>query len=159
MEPRIETVAEKKLVGKILTMSLVNNRTSELWQSFMQRRKEIHNDVGSVLYSMQVYKPRYFDAFNPNKEFEKWAVVEVADFRAVPKGMETYTLPQGLYAIFHYKGASTDTSIFHYIFNSWLPNSDYLLDGRPHFEVLGESYRNGEPNSEEEICIPIIPKD
>lgn len=29
----------------------------------------------------------------------------------------------------------------------WLPNSDYLLDDRPHFELLGDKYKNNDPNS------------
>jgi AraC family transcriptional regulator len=158
MQPRIEAVAEKKLVGKRLTMSLANNRTAELWKSFMPRRKEVQNTAGPALYSLQVYEPHHFDAFTQSKEFEKWAAVEVTDFGAVPDGMETYTLRHGLYAVFHYKGASTDATIFQYIFSSWLPHSDYFLDTRPHFEVLGEKYKNGDPSSEEEIYIPITPK-
>lgn len=38
---------------------------------------------------------------------------------------------------------------------TWLPASDYNLDNRPHFEVLGEKYKNNDPTSEEEIWIPI----
>jgi AraC family transcriptional regulator len=40
MEPGIETLAEKKLVGRRMTMSLSNNKTGELWQSFMPERKK-----------------------------------------------------------------------------------------------------------------------
>ena len=61
----------------------------------------------------------------------------------------------GLYAMFEYKGSSKDNSIFQYIYTSWLPNSTYVLDDRPHFEVLGKKYKNNDPNSEEEIWIPI----
>ncbi len=41
---------------------------------------------------------------------------------------------------------------------SCLPNSEYELENRPHFEVLGEKYKNNDPNSEEEIWIPIKKK-
>jgi AraC family transcriptional regulator len=67
-------------------------------------------------------------------------------------------LPQGLYAIFDYKGLSSDPTIFQYIFQTWLPRADYQLDFRPHLEVLGEKYQNNDPTSEEEIWIPIRPK-
>lgn len=60
-----------------------------------------------------------------------------------------------MYAVFDYKGSSDDGSVFKYIFNTWLPQSGYQLDNRPHFEVLGDKYRNSDPNSEEEIWIPI----
>jgi AraC family transcriptional regulator len=72
--------------------------------------------------------------------------------------METFVLKSGLYAVFHYQGLSTDNRIFVYILGTWLPNSMYDLDARPHFEVLGEKYKNGDPNSEEDIWIPIKPK-
>lgn len=69
--------------------------------------------------------------------------------------MESFVLDGGLYAVFPYKGFSTDNSIFLYIFGTWLPNSGYTLDNRPQFEVLGKKYRNNDSNSEEEIWIPI----
>ena len=154
MEPRIEVLTEKKLVGIHLTMSLASNKTGELWRSFMPRRKEIQHALRSDLISMQVYKqPLVFGDLT--QEFEKWAVVEVADFATIPAGMEPFALPGGLFAVFDYKGSSTDTRIFAYIFGTWLPNSVYLLDDRPHFEVLGSKYKNNDPDSEEEIWIPI----
>jgi AraC family transcriptional regulator len=105
---------------------------------------------------MQVYPPTFDFTFdNLNVEFQKWAAIEVADFNEVPNDMETYTLRSGLYAVFHYKGLSTDTTIFHYIFGTWLPASEYAIDNRPHFQILGEKYKNNDPSSEEEICIPI----
>lgn len=154
MKPRIETLSQKKVVGKRMTMSLSNNKTGELWRSFMPRRKEIRNNLTAEVISMQVYN-QPVDFSHPHQEFEKWAAIEVSDFETIPEGMENFTVPGGLYAVFHYKGSSTDTKIFEYIFGTWLPNSDYLLDDRPHFEILGDKYKNADPNSEEDICIPI----
>jgi AraC family transcriptional regulator len=158
MTPRIENLTEKKLIGKRLTMSLANNRTGDLWQNFMSKRREISNTVSNDLISMQVYKPTHFTDFKPTNEFEKWATVEVTNFEIVPTDMETFTLTGGLYAVFDYKGSSSDPSIFQYIFGTWLPSADYFLDDRPHFEVLGDKYKNNDPNSEEEIWIPIRQK-
>jgi AraC family transcriptional regulator len=153
MTPRIEILSEKKLIGKRLQMSLVNNKTQELWQSFMPRRAEIQNAFGSDLYAVQVYDATYFEAFNPNAIFEKWATLEVTDFDSIPAEMESFTLSAGLYAVFEHKGHST--AIFDYIFRDWIPNSEYDLDQRPHFEILGAKYKKEDPNSEEEIWIPI----
>jgi AraC family transcriptional regulator len=47
MHPRIETLPEKKLVGKWLEMSFANNKTAELWRSFMPRKKEIFNTAST----------------------------------------------------------------------------------------------------------------
>ncbi|HYG15930.1 MAG TPA: GyrI-like domain-containing protein [Bacteroidia bacterium] len=159
MQPRFETLSPKKLVGKRLTMSLVNNKTGQLWGSFMPVRGTIANPVTTDLFSMQVYGPDYsFHDFNPHAEFEKWAVVEVTDFNPVPDGMETFTLTGGLYAVFIHKGpASEGERTFRYIFGEWLPSSGYQLDNRPHFELLGEKYKNAHPDSEEEVWIPVRP--
>jgi len=156
MTPRIETSIEKKLAGKSMRMSYANYRIGELWGSFIPRRKEISNNLTNDLISMVVYQPTHFANFNPTNEFERWAAVEVANFEKLPEGMETFTLPSGLYAVFLYKGTSTDISNFYQnIFTVWIPNSDYVLDNRPHFEILGEKYKNNDPSSEEEIWIPI----
>ena len=137
MQPRIIKSSEKNLIGKKLHMTFSKNRTQEFWQSFMPRRKEIRNNLSSELFSIQVYPPSFdFTNFNLYTEFEKWAAIEVPDFKTIPGGMETFTLPGGLYAVFYYKGMSTETEIFRYIFGTWLPDSDYILDNRPHFEIL-----------------------
>ena len=157
MQPTFKTLTPKKLIGKKITMSLADNKVVSLWQSFMPRRKEINNTVSPDLISMQVYDES-FDVTQPTQEFEKWAAMEVTTFDSIPEGMEPFELIGGLYAVFLYKGLSTDTSIFRYIFEEWLVNSEYLLDNRPHFEILGEKYKNNDPSSEEEIWIPIKPK-
>ncbi len=158
MTPRIETLNEKKIAGIRLTMSFANYKVGELWKSFMPRRKDITNNLTNDLISLAVYKPTHFANFNPTNEFERWAAVEVADFDNLPNEMETFVLPGGLYAVFDYKGLSTENSIFQYILGTWLPSSDYVLDDRPHFEVLGDKYKNNDPTSEEEIWIPIKTK-
>ena len=57
MNPRIEILQEKKLVGKYLTMSLVNNKAGELWQSFIPRSKKLTNQVSNDFVSMTIYNP------------------------------------------------------------------------------------------------------
>ena len=68
-------------------MSFAQNRTFELWNSFMPRRKEIGNTIGTELYSAQQYPEDFFAAFNPMAEFDKWAAVEVSDFDTIPDDM------------------------------------------------------------------------
>lgn len=143
------------LIGISLPMSIINNRTGELWGTFMPRRHEVSNTVNTDLISMQIYDNTYFKAFNPANTFTKWAGAEVSSFETVPEGMSTIVIPEGMYAVFDYKGSSADSSIFQYIFSEWLPKSGYQLDNRPHFEVLGKNYKNNDPESEEEIWIPI----
>jgi AraC family transcriptional regulator len=140
-------------------MNYSDNKTIELWKSFMPLRNEIKNKVSSDLISLQVYdKMPDFINFDKETVFEKWAAIEVSEFNSVPDGMDSFVLSGGQYAVFYYKGLSTDTEIFRYIFGIWLPGSGFELDDRPHFEVLGEKYKNNDPDSEEEIWIPIKAK-
>jgi len=157
MQPRIEILPEKKLVGKSLRMSLANNKTAELWRSFMPERKLIKNTVSSELFSMQVYdKSLDFKDFNPQTEFTKCAMIETSEYENIPEDMETRILDSGLYAVFVHKGMAKDfPKTSQYIFSQWLPNSDYELDQREHFELLGAKYNPTDENSEEEVWIPI----
>jgi AraC family transcriptional regulator len=156
MNPRIEIIEEKKLVGKKLTMSYANYRIGELWGSFMPRLKEISNSKSKELVSLVVYNPNHFNDFHLTNEFERWATIEVEDFLNVPAEMETFVLSSGLYAVFHYRGSTTGASGFYQnIFTVWMPNSEYELDYRPHFEIIGEKYKNNDLLSEEDIFIPI----
>ena len=154
---RIEKTEERKLAGMHLAMSLQHNRTIDLWRSFMPRKSDISNKLTNNLFSLQVYPPSYsFQNFDPAAQFVKWAAVEVADFAMLPVGIDAFVLPAGQYAVFLHKGpASEGEKTFRYIFETWLPSSGYVLDDRPHFEILGAKYRNDSPGSEEEVWIPV----
>ena len=159
MIPRIEILPEKKLVGKRLSMSFSNNKTFELWSSFMPRKQEIKNPAGTDLYSVEVYPELFFQSFNPNTEFDKWAAIEVSDYQLIPEEMHTLIIPAGMYAVFVHKGpASEGLKTYNYIFLTWLPKSEYLLDNRPHFALMGDKYKHEGPESEEEIWIPVKAK-
>lgn len=153
--PKIVTLEEKKLIGISIEMSLVDNKTGQLWGQFGPRIKDIKNRVSSDKISMQIYPNDYYQNFSPVKSFTKWATVEVAHYENLPSQLETFTLSSGLYAAFNYKGSSSDNSIYQYIFQMWIPKSKYIVDNRPHFEVLGEKYKNNDPTSEEKIWIPV----
>ncbi|MCW4469888.1 GyrI-like domain-containing protein [Flavobacterium sp. MFBS3-15] len=156
MTPQIKSIPPKKLIGSRLNMSYANNWTFKLWNGFMPRRKEIANAVGTDMFSLQIYPEGFHAHFSPETEFEKWAAVEVTDFDAHPEGMETLELAGGQYAVFSYTGTPEEAVPFYsFIFNDWLPSSGYVLDNRPHFEVLGEKYKNGSPESEEEVWVPV----
>ncbi|HEX5113264.1 MAG TPA: GyrI-like domain-containing protein [Saprospiraceae bacterium] len=154
---RIERLQEKKLIGMKMSMTFADNKTAQLWKSFMPRRGEIQDAIGTDLYSLQKYPPSFFNPFNPMTTFEKWAAMEVIDFNLIPDGMEALVIPGGEYAVFIYRGDARNASpFFQYIFSKWLPASGYPLDARPHFEILGEKYKHNDGDSEEEVWIPIL---
>ena len=101
MTPTITSTSERKFIGKSITMSILNNRTGELWGGFAPQIKHIPHRMGSDKFSLQVYPSNYFKAFHPATEFAKWALVEVDTFGPVPEGLECFTLTEGQYAVFH----------------------------------------------------------
>ena len=154
MNPTIKTFPTTKFIGKNLSFTYADYRAFELWSSFMPRRKEIQNVIGSLLYNIQI-NPDDFD-FKPTTPFFKWAAVSVSSFDFIPDDMESLEIEGGLYAVFNYKGDQNNVSaFFNSIYTEWLPSSGYQLDNRPQFEILGEKYKNDSPESEEEIWIPI----
>lgn len=155
--PSIKTLQPKKLIGKTVMMSLVENKTTDLWRSFMSDRDKIKNAASCDLYSMQIYDDSFdFQNFDPTKTFTKWAAIEVKNFEKIPEGFEAYELKGGLYAVFtHHGSPATFHETFQYIFGDWLPNSKYELDQREHFELLGSKYKQDAPDSEEEVWLPV----
>ena len=159
MIPRIVELKAKKLIGLSQEMSLIDNRTFEVWKNFRRRSKEVPNTLSQDFISLQVYSENYFETFSPANKFVKWACVEVGSFDEIPLGLDSLLLEGGLYAVFNFKGdAAKAPAFFQYIYGEWIPNSIYILDYRPHFEILGANFKNNDPTSEEEIWIPIKTK-
>lgn len=156
--PKIRTLPAKNFVGMNTKTSWAKSQARPLWPQFMPRRKEIVSSLGPDFFSIQVY-PKNFEpkSFGPQSVFTTWAAVEVSDLEVIPSGMESLTIPGGLYAVFLHIGA---VSNFHltaqFIFEDWIPKSPYHVDDRVHFEILTEKYLGPDHrDSEEEVWIPI----
>ncbi len=159
--PEIKHIKAKKLVGIQVSTSLADDKTSLLWKRFMSSREAIRNEKSQDLFSVQVYGENFIKGdFDSNSVFEKWAAIEVKNFDFIPKGLQKLEIAEGDYAVFTHHGTAqqfAETSKF--IFEEWLPKSEYELEPRPHFEVLGENYKGPEnPESEEKIWIPVKKK-
>ncbi|RDC63653.1 GyrI-like domain-containing protein [Adhaeribacter pallidiroseus] len=159
MHLRLEMLPEKYLLGKSLQMTFEENKTQELWRSFLPLRPEIKNKANADLYAVEEFEPDFFYRFNPHQLFTRWAAQEVTSWEIIPAGLETLVIPAGLYAVFLHRGpASSGAATYAYIFNQWLPHAPYNLDQRPHLAIMGEKYKNEDSDSEEEIWIPVKPK-
>jgi AraC family transcriptional regulator len=154
MKVQIMEFATSKFVGISMEFSFSDYRIFELWNTFMPRRNEIKNRIGSDFYNVQI-NPENFD-FSPTTNFQKWAVVPVKNWENIPDNMQALEIKNGLYAVFNYNGDQNNIrDFFEKIYKDWLPNSDYELDNRAQFEILGEKYQRNNPESEEQIWIPI----
>ena len=160
-EPEIKNIDSKKLVGIGLHTSLADDKTEVLWKRFISRKDDIPNKVSQDLFSVQVYDEGFLEGhFNSQSVFEKWAALEVEDYSELQDGLKGLKLPGGLYAVFVHEGTSEEfADTAKKIFEDWLPSSEYKLDNRPHFEVMGKDYKGHEnPESKEKIWIPIKKK-
>ncbi len=153
--PRIAEIPERKLVGMSIQMSVNDNKNFKLFSAFMPRRTEIMNALDENVLDLRVYPKGYFKKFDPNQFFVKWALKEVSDHEKIPDNMFPFILDNGIYAVFNHLGHGSDIEPFHYIFQTWLPDSEYVIDTRPHFEILGPDYKKDSADSKQEIWIPI----
>lgn len=156
--PEITNLPPQLWVGMHLQMSLAQDQTRILWQQFMPRREEIQHRINQELISMQVYPAQLnADTFHVDTVFEKWACVVVSKLESLPKGMASFSFPGGKYARFIHKGPShTFPQTLAYLFGTWLPQSGFELDQRPHFEIMGSDYLGPEhPEAEEAAFLPI----
>lgn len=157
-EVKIIEVAPIRLAGLSIHTSLSEGKVTGLWKEFRSIQKQFQNPKAHPSYSVSIYEPglRMKD-FNPDTKFEKWAAVQLAAEEELPKGINELIIPSGIYAMFVYQGTVRD---FHatarQFFGEWIPQSDYEVDDRPHFEILDERYLGPmNPESEEEIWIPV----
>ncbi|MDX5319817.1 MAG: GyrI-like domain-containing protein, partial [Bacteroidota bacterium] len=153
---RIETHQEVHLAGFHCMMSLLRNQTSKLWQQLMPLRQELSGKPSPKLYSLEIYPSHYFTAFDPDTCFLKWACVPIQPGKNLDDEIKEMILQEGLYAVFLHQGpASAGEKTYRYIHETWLPESAYTLDERPHMSIMDERYKGEDENSEEEIWIPI----
>lgn len=158
-EPVIKEIRKTRLIGLSKPMSIIQNQTHHLWREFGPLKHKISGIQGTELYSIEQFPKDYFQGFDTNKTFTKWAAVAVDDHAEIPEGLQTLSVEAGLYAVFIYTGSSQDgASAYQYIYGEWIPKSSYEIDHRPHLAIMGDKYKNNDPSSEEEIWIPVRKK-
>jgi len=156
MNPKIITIPKKEIIGlSAITQMGAHQDIPFLWKTFMPRKQEINNTVSKALIAMQIFSLQ--DDGQPKANYTIWACTEVNGFSKLPKGMETYTIPKGEYAVFVHKGMNASATYLQ-IMNEWLPTSGYEIDDRPHFQVMGDKYKNGSEASEEDFYVPVKSK-
>lgn len=149
---RIEILESKKLIGFSISTSFQEDKTPIVWRQFMMRRNEITKRISHKLFSLQIYP----ENFASGQSFTKYALAEVSDFDNIPNDFETFELETGKYLVFTYKGkAENGPQLFGYIFQNFIPENNFEVDNRPHFEIFGEDYNPSDENAQEEIWIPI----
>ena len=154
MTPKIKEYPLLKVIGLSTHIKLnEQHKIPMLWKLFMPRKHELKHLVSNELIAMQIFS--LSQNGKPKEEFEIWACAEVNDFTDIPLDMKSFTIPSGKYAVFVHKGMDASKT-YQQIMTEWLPTSGYEIDDRPHFQVMGETYKNGSADSEEDFYVPII---
>ncbi|GAB4164210.1 MAG: hypothetical protein Tsb0033_25370 [Winogradskyella sp.] len=153
MTPEIIHSLKKHVVGMYVPMQRYEtHKIKTLWQQFAPRKHKLANLVNNTSIAMQTFSLN--EKGQPESTFNMWACVEVSELSNIPNDMEGFTIPEGKYLKVLHKGMDASAT-YHKIISEWLPNSGYAIDDRPHFQVMGEKYKNGSPDSEEDFYIPI----
>jgi AraC family transcriptional regulator len=82
----------------------------------------------------------FYDNFNPTAAFEYWTAVVTTDFENIPEGMVSYNQQWLLCCFLLIKVMRMERLLRLNIF-LLVTSSEYVLDHRPHFEILGDKYK------------------
>ena len=148
-----------KVVGMKIHTSIKENSIPQLWNDFIVRMDEL-NEVSVPDCSLGICLNETVTEFNENSTFDYLACRVVKDNSTIPTGMEYREIPTQLVAVFTHMG-SLDSLIetYYYIYDKWLPESEYKLIDADEIEWYDSRFKFGEKDSQMDIHIPITKKD
>lgn len=162
LNPLIENKQALDLLGMYEQTSMVNDKTAELWRTFkpyLAQNIDKARQSELTYYDIQIYDEDYFIAFNPSRNFLKWAAIEENGYQTKKlTDLEKYTIPSGVYAGFKHIGtAASIRFLVQEVYQKWLLlNGSYQLDeSRPHFMHFDYKYNPNAEDSIEWFWVPI----
>lgn len=152
MQPEIIECPQRLCYGLSAEMSMAEDSTQALW---MKMIPTVLNCAHlEEVYSLQEYPSTFFDSFQPEMKFRKWALAEAQCFAEIPEGFEAYTMPGGKYARFYLEDRRKGGLFFSQVFTEFLPQAGLQLRTAPHFEILPKNWFHDQGLGEW-ILIPI----
>ncbi|RZS58425.1 AraC family transcriptional regulator [Sphaerotilus mobilis] len=153
MEPRFVDRAPLQVTGMKIITKPMSPEIPQLWPRFVSRIEEID----AILEPEVSYGVMEMLSGEPGG-LSYLAAVSVAHAKLpLPEGMTSEEIPGGPYAVFEFPLADVG-SAFGYIFETWLPASDYVQAASPIFERYNEKFDPTSPSSLVEAYIPIRPR-
>ena len=148
-----------KVVGMKIHTSIKENRIPQLWNDFIVRMNEL-NEVSVPDCSLGICLNGTVTEFNENSTFDYLACRVVKDDSVIPTGMEYREIPAQLVAVFTHMGSLDSLSeTYDYIYDKWLPESEYRLIDADEIEWYDSRFKFGEKDSQMDIHVPIKKKD
>lgn len=141
------------LIGMVLWVKDNPHQITETWAHFIKNVPLIHNRIQPERY----YQLGFWSDDHEMDGFFVMCAVEVPNLNHIPLSLTGKVLPAAKYLKFVHKGYSRDVSLtYKYIFETWLPKSEYRLPFPFEFEFYGDRYLGPEHiDSESDIYIPI----
>ncbi|MCM3629710.1 GyrI-like domain-containing protein [Paenibacillus glycanilyticus] len=161
-EPKIAYLADRIVAGVACNTNTSQDRNiAKAWKTFGSKWSAITNKLNEHLcYGLEMYEP---GASEREGVFAYLACVEVSIAPAESdSGIASFTIPGGRYAVFTHLGSTEILGeTFDYIYKEWFPASGEQLRGTPQgggfdYELYDGRYRDGDPNSELDIYIPLV---
>lgn len=147
------------VVGLSSVVSMECNIIHELWERFMPREKEVkHVSIPGVALEVSFgYKEVAKEGEDKDWLFFDLVGLAVNSTADIPEGMTYKVVPAHKYAKFVHKGPiSQITKTYNYIYEEWLPNSEYEYDFEAcNVEWYDERFKLEEEDSEFDIYVPI----
>lgn len=148
-----------KVVGMKIRTNIKENLIPQLWIDFIARMEELDEiavpncSLGVCLYEANI-------EHEETEMFDYLVCKVVKNDSLIPSGMVYHEIPAQLVAVFTHLG-SLDTlgDTYDYIYNKWLPQSEYKIVEADEVEWYDSRFKYGEKESQMDIHIPISKKD
>lgn len=151
--PELIELNELRLVGIPFYHNIpMKDDLSDSWSLLM-------NNLSSIPYikeSKRFYQMQYWLPDQDTYSTFFFIAVEVDQIKSIPMQFFGKTVPAGSYLRFRHKGLSNQVGhTYQYIYEEWLPNTDYQLVENFNFEYYGKEFLG--PYNEESISDIYIP--
>ncbi len=154
--PELIEIEEKKIVGisYFISGDLKDLDLSVQWNTFMKMVPLIHNKTKSKDY----YQIQYWSNDQEVEGMHIFIGMEVNDLTSIKPQFVIKIIPSGTYLKFIHKGLSRNVGYtYRYIYNEFLPETDYKLLMPFNFEHYGTAYLSpNKEQSESALFIPIV---
>lgn len=148
-----------KVVGMRIHTSIKENQIPQLWNDFIYRMNEL-DKIAVPDCSLGICLNETNMEFEEDSMFYYLACRVVKDDSIIPSGMIYREIPAQLVAVFTHSGSlEILDETYDYIYNKWLPESEYKQIPADEIEWYDSRFKFGEKESQMDIHIPISKKD
>ena len=151
-EPRFEKRDAFRVVGMHVRAKAGSDAFSKLWDEFIPHAEEVSGRIEeNTSYGVE------WDMDNETQEFNYLAGFAVGEEAPIPTGMMDVQVPAQEYAVFDFSLQQIGDAM-KFIFEEWLPASDFKHSGGPEFEYYDDRFNPAEDRFEMSMYVPIVKK-